>query len=159
MATHNYYSDIDDVRALLMDNVGSGASEVPDTLMVRGALEVYTDINAALGKLYTVPFPLSATDNTPDIIRGISDALTACWANAHTAGLGTRGRGPSVDECKRAREKIDKLAANQLKIPGYTPVVLPSCNTEGEHPIFFKGSVHDMGQDSDQVTRLSDERD
>ncbi len=159
MANHNYYSDIDDVRALLMDNVGSGASEVPDTLLVRGALEVYTLVNAKLGKLYTVPFPLSTTDNTPDIIRAISDALTACWANVHTAGLGTRGRGPSVDECKRARDMIDALADGSLTIIGYTSSVLPSCNTEGEHPIFFKGDIHDMGQDSDQSDRLSDERD
>ena len=157
MATHKYYSDIDDVRLVLMDAVTTTA--VSAAVMERGALEAHTLINAELGKLYTVPFPLSTTDNTPDIIRAISDTLTACWANQHTAGLGTRGRGPSVDECKRAREDVDRLASGDLKIPGYTPSVLPSCNTEGEHPIFFKGDTHDMGQDSDQSDRLSDERD
>lgn len=157
MANHNYYSDIDDVRLVLMDAVAVTA--VSDAVMVRGALEAHTLINAALGKLYTTPFPLSTTDNTPAVIRAISDILTACWANAHTAGLGTRGRGPGVDECKRARQQIDDLASGKLVIAGYTSSALPSSNTEGEHPIFAKVDTHSMGQDSDQVTRLSDERD
>lgn len=157
MADHKHYSDIDDVRLVLMDAVSETA--ISDAVLTRGALEAHTLINAELGKLYTVPFPLSTTDNTPAVIRAISDTLTACWANQHTAGLGTRGRGPSVDECKRAREMIDALASGDLVIAGYTSSVLPSSNTEGEHPVFFKGDIHDMGQDSDQVTRLSDERD
>ena len=46
-----------------------------------------------------------------------------------------------------------------LTIIGYTSSVLPSSNTEGEHRIFDKVGIHDMGQDSDQSDRLSDERD
>lgn len=157
MADHNYYSDIDDVREKLMDAVA--VADIADAILVRGAKEVHTLINAKLGKLYTVPFPLSTTGNTPDIIRSISDTLTACWANNHTVGLSTRGRGPTADECQRARDMIDELAAGDLVITGYTTSALPSSNTEGEHPVFFKGSVHDMGQDSDQADRLSDERD
>ena len=157
MADHKHYSDIDDVRLVLMDAVSETA--ISDAVLTRGALEAHTLINAGLGKLYTVPFPLSTTNNTPAVIRAISDILTACWANAHTAGLGTRGRGPSVDECKRARDMIDALADGSLTIEGYTTSVLPSSNTEGEHPIFGLVDTMDMGQDSDQVTRLSDERD
>ena len=158
---HGHYSNLTEVRALLMDNVSDDAKAVPAVVLARGALEAYTLINAELARLYgsVLPFPLSTTENTPDVIQSLAETLTACWANAHTAGLGTRGRGPSVDECKRARELIDKLAANKVKIPGYTPAVLPSSNTEGEHPIFFKGDTMDMGQDSDQSERLSDERD
>ena len=157
MANHNYYSDIDDVREKLMDEVIT--DDISDAVMVRGALEVHTLINAKLGKLYTVPFPLSTTGNTPDIIGGISDILTACWANNHTVGLNVRSRGPGADECQRARDMIDELAAGDLTITGYTTSALPSSNTEGEHRVFFKGDIHEMGQDSDQTDRLSDERD
>ena len=159
MANHNHYSDIDDVRLVLMDAVSDGATGISDAVMVRGALNAYTLINAKLGKLYTVPFPLSTTDNTPDIIREISDTLTACWSNRHTVGLGVKGRGPTADECKRAREQLDELASGDMVIAGYSSSALPSSNTEGEHPIFFKGDTMDMGQDADQSARLSDERD
>ena len=154
---HGHYSNLTNVRAELMDDVATTA--VSAAVLLRGALEAHTLINAALGKLYTVPFPLSTTSNTPAVIGSISDILTACWANAHTAGLSTRGRGPSVDECKRARELLDALAKGTVTIPGYTTSVLPSSNTEGEHPIFDLVDTVDLGQDSDQVTRLSDERD
>ena len=158
MADHKFYSDIDDVRLVLMDAVSETA--VSDAVLTRGALNVYNLINAAGCKRYNiVAFPLSTTGNTPGIIVEISDTLTACWANAHTAGLGTRGRGPSVDECKRARDLIDALADGSLTIAGYTTSALPSSNTEGEHPIFDLVDTMDLGQDSDQVTRLSDERD
>ena len=154
---HGHYSNLTEVRAVHMGEVSTTA--VSAAVLLQGALEAHTLIDAGLGKLYTVPFPLSTTDNTPAVIRAISNTLTACWANAHTAGLGTRGRGPSVDECKRAREDIERLASGELVIAGYTSSVLPSSNTEGEHPIFAKVDTMDMGQDSDQVTRLSDERD
>lgn len=157
MANHNYYSDIDDVRARLMGAVST--DDIPDADLVRGALEVYTLVNAKLGKLYTVPFPLSTTGNTPDIIRSISDILTACWGNAHTVGLNVRSRGPGADECQRARDMIDELAKGDLTITGYTTSALPSSNTDGEHRIFDKVGIHEMGQDPDQATRLSDERD
>ena len=155
---HGHYSNLTEVRAVHMGEVSTTA--VSAAVLLQGALEARTLIDAGLGKLYTVPFPLSEdTPSTPAIIRAISNTLTACWANAHTAGLGTRGRGPSVDECKRAREDIERLASGELVIAGYTSSVLPSSNTEGEHPIFAKVDTMDMGQDSDQVTRLSDERD
>ena len=155
--THGHYSNLTEVRAVHMGEVSTTA--VSAAVLLQGALEAQTLIDAGLGKLYTVPFPLSTTENTPTIIRSISNILTACWANAHTAGLGTRGRGPSVDDCKRARGLIDKLAANKVKIPGYTPPALPSSNTEGEQPIFAKVDTMDMGQESDQRDRLADERD
>jgi len=155
---HGHYSNLTEVRAVHMGEVSTTA--VSAAVLLQGALEAQTLIDAGLGKLYTVPFPLSEdTPSTPAIIRAISNTLTACWANAHTAGLGTRGRGPSVDECKRAREDIERLASGKLVIAGYTSSVLPSSNTEGEHPIFGLVDTMDMGQDSDQVTRLSDERD
>ena len=158
---HGHYSNLTEVRALLMDNVSDDAKAVPAVVLARGALEAYTLINAELARLYgsVLPFPLSTTENTPDVIQSLSNTLTACWANAHTAGLGTRGRGPSVDECKRAREDIERLASGELVIAGYTSSVLPSSNTEGEHPIFAKVDTMDMGQDSDQRDRLADERD
>lgn len=157
MADHNYYSDIDDVRLNLMDAVSE--TSIGDPVMVRGTLEVYTLINARLGKLYTVPFPLSTTGNTPGIISSISDTLTACWSFKHTAGLSTRSRGPTADECKRALEMIDELAAGKMVIEGYASSALPESNTRGEHPVFAPTSVHDWGQDSDQATRIADERD
>ena len=158
MADHKFYSDIDDVRLVFMDATSETA--ISDAVLTRGALNVYNLINAKLCKRYNiVAFPLSTTGNTPGIITEISDTLTACWANAHTAGLGTRGRGPSMDDCKQAREMIDKLVSGEMKIPGYTTSGLPSSNTEGEHPIFDLVDTVDLGQDSDQVTRLSDERD
>lgn len=157
---HGFYSNLTNVRAELMDDVST--TSVSAAVLLRGAKEAYVLINMKLAKLYgtVVPFALSgATPDTPESIRSIAETLTACWANAHTAGLGTRGRGPSVDECQRAREDIDKLASGELRITSYTPSALPSSNTEDEHPVFFKGDVHDMGQDSDQADRLSDERD
>ena len=157
MANHNYYSDIDDVRLNLMDAVSETA--ITDAVMVRGALNVYNLINAKLCKRYNiVAFPLSTTGNTPGIITEISDTLTACWARKHTAGLNTRSRGPTADECKQALEMIDKLAAGDMKIPGYSSA-LPSSNTEGEHGVFGKVGVHEWGQDADQADRISDERD
>ena len=158
MANHNYYSDIDDVRLNVMGAVSE--TDIGDAVLIRAALEVYTLINAKLGKLHTVPFPLSGeTPDTPDIIRAISDTLTACWANAHTTGLSVRARGPNADECVRAREMIDELASGDLVITGYSSSALPSSNTEGEHRIFDKVGIHEMGQDADQVSRLADERD
>ena len=156
MADHNYYSDIDDVRLNLMDAVSE--TSITDAVMVRGALAAYTLINALLGKRYTVPFALSATENTPGIIREISDVLTACWSFKHTAGLNTVSRGPTADECKQARELLDKLASGDAVIDGYDASALPESNTRGEHPVFFKGDTMDMGQDPDQSERLADER-
>lgn len=157
MADHNYYSDIDDVRDVVMDDVSE--TDIADAVLVRGALEVYTLINAALGKVYSTPFPLSTTGNTPDIIRAISDTLTACWATNHTRGLSTRSRGPTADECKRARDMIDALASGSLVITGYSSTALPESSTRGEHPVFAKVGTMDMGQDPDQLERLTDERD
>ena len=157
---HGFYSNLTNVRAELMDAVSTDS--VSAAVLLRGAKEAYVLINRELAQLFgsTIPFPLSGeSPDTPDTIRSLAETLTACWANVHTAGLGTRGRGPSVDECKRARDDIDRLASGDLKIPSYTPSALPSCNTEGEHPIFAKVDIHDMGQDSDQSDRLSDERD
>lgn len=158
MADHHYYSDIEDVRARLMGDVSTDDVSADD--LERGAKDVHTLINAKLGKLHTVPFPLSGeTPDTPAIIRGISDILTACWGNSHTIGLNVRSRGPGADECQRARDMIDELAAGDLTIPGYTTSALPSSNTDGEHSIFDKVGIHEMGQDADQADRLSDERD
>lgn len=156
MADHNYYSDIDDVRLVVMDAVSE--TDCSDAVLVRGALEVYTLINAKLGKIHTVPFPLSSTANTPAIIRAISDTLTACWGRDHTVGLKSKSKGPSADECKRAREMIDELAAGKLLIAGYSSTALPESNTRGEHPVFAKVDTMDMGQDADQLERLTDER-
>ena len=158
MADDNYYSDIDEVRALYMDDVSE--TSIDDSILVRGALVVHNLINATLGKLYTVPFPLSsATPDTPPQIRDISDTLTACWASAHTAGLGTVGSGPSQAQCKQAREDLKDLAEGKTTIPGYSTNILPSSNTEGEHTIFGKVDTLAMGQDPDQRDRIADERD
>jgi len=155
--THAYYCNVTQVRSEHMDDVST--DDVSADLMERAALHVYNVINAKLGKIHTVPFALSSTGNTPGIIREIAETLTACWATAHSTGQNIMSRGPLADECKRAREWLDALADGSMTIDGVTSSVLPESNSRGEHPIFFKGDTHDMGQDPDQADRLADERD
>jgi len=157
--THGYYSNLTNVRSESMQDAST--DDVSAARLLRGALEAYTLINAKLKKLYggSVPFTLSSdSDGPPAIIRSIAETLTACWADKHTKGRSIKSRGPLADECKQAREYLDEIAAGKMAIEGYTAAALPDCNTRGEHPIFFKGDTHDMGQDSDQSERLSDER-
>jgi len=156
--THAYYSNLTNVRSEHMQDVSE--TDVSPERLERGALEAHTLINAKLGRIYSVPFTLSTdTTDPPAIIRSIAETLTACWADKHTKGRSVKSRGPLADECKQARELLDLLASGDLVIAGHSSSVLPDCNTRGEHPIFFKGDVHDMGQDADQASRLADERD
>lgn len=157
MADHQYYSDIDDVRADLLDAVSE--TDLSDAVMERAALDAYDEINARLGKRYTVPFELSSTGNTPGIVRKVSDFMIACWCGHHTHGLTIRPQGGTKAYCDKAEALLEGLESGTYAIQGVTSSALPDSSTRGEHPVFAPISEHEWGQDSDQADRIEDERD
>ena len=158
---NNYYSQTDLVRANLWPvstgNVTDGTGGQMDSF----ALHAYRVINAKLAHRYGTPFDTYGASLTPPgIIEEISDMLIICYGRRVTAGHSIKTGGPRPDICSDAMDLLDALADGSMSIgTGATATLLLDSSDRGEHPIFDKLDELDQRQDSDQSTRLLDERD
>lgn len=121
-------------------------------------LFAYTLINSMLKRRYggNVPFSTSAT---PGTIHEISDMLTVAQLKATASGHSVYIKGPWSKQFDMAIEWLEKIAERKRDVPGVADQRMIESSTEGEHPIFAKLDTFDLGQDSDQLDRLTDERD
>ena len=151
-----YYSDHDNIRATKFGDVS--VTDLPEDTLTAAELQAYNYINAALAGVYSTPFPIFATGNTPGLITDISDILTMWVAKRFTTGHGARTLGPLKDLYDQAMQWLADLRARKMSLAGQTRTDTTSSNTSGEHRVFASLDELDLEQDADQVTRLEDER-
>jgi len=151
-----YYTDHDTIRAEKF-----GKASVDDLLEVAltaGEKQAYGYINAALSCVYSTPFAIFSTGNTPTLVTDISDILTMWLAKRFTSGHGARTVGPLKELYDQAMKWLDEIRSGKLSLAGATRTNTVSSNTSGEHRVFASLDELDLVQDADQVTRLENER-
>ena len=157
MAAVSYYSNLATLEAAKFNGLSC-----TEAVLNAANKAAYNEINAVLDRLWSVPFDCYKDSGTPPgIIEDISDILTMWLYKRYTTGHSTSTKGPLLDEVKQARELLARIGKGEVNIPGVTRSDLSalSSSTQGEHPVFASIDELNMAQDSDQLDRLTDERD
>ena len=155
-----YYHYTNDTRLRARYWKGVSTDNVDADQMEAAAKITYDYINSRLDRAYTVPFSTGA--DTPAVIDEVAVLLTVVNAKALTGGHGRRTQGPWADYEDRAEKWLDGLVAGTMRIPGVARKSGASglkSSTQNESRVFNNDSIHDAEQDTDQATRISDERD